>query len=181
VEYLERNRRARTFREAGAVQRCHTVPHHGCYDIAQHSWNMAMLLYQFHPNPSTELIYAVLSHDVAERFTGDTPAPARWAFPPLRESAKVLEKRINHFLGIDLELSEEDALWLSALDRIEFWMWTHDQLAMGNQHVKKAHEAIFTWLAQNIDDLPKPLPTFVGNFDWDRESDYPPKECLTDE
>ena len=70
----------RAARESVAVRRAHIMYTARHYDIAQHCYNMAAMLMLLHPNPSAELIKAVLFHDVAERWTGDMPATAKKFF-----------------------------------------------------------------------------------------------------
>lgn len=44
-------------RAGGAVQRCHTIRHHGEYTNAQHQWGVAMLLwYLYDVTTSTRLV-----------------------------------------------------------------------------------------------------------------------------
>ena len=72
----------------GAIKRYHTLETIGEQSVASHSWGVAMILQYLEPNVSKEAILRALTHDVAELFTGDIPAPVKWANPDLVEVLK---------------------------------------------------------------------------------------------
>lgn len=158
-------------REAGHVQRCHTVPHHGSYSVAEHSWQAATLLIALHPDPSPDLLKAVLLHDVAERWTGDVPNYAKVADRHLATALGNREQEIQRVLGVDLYLTTEDEWWLKAVDVLELWLWTEDQDALGNQHVSRVRENIVEFMNSHGAVLPREVLTFWGFQEWERQSD----------
>ena len=128
-------------REAGTVRRCHIVPHHGQYNIAQHSYGAVSLVLLLHPNPSLELIKAVQWHDVAERWLGDVPAPAKWSNPELGAAYEEAEERVLKRLGLFAQLTKEEVAWLKAVDTLELWLWCREEEALGNAAVTPMRRA----------------------------------------
>lgn len=128
-------------REAGTVRRCHIVPHHGQYNIAQHSYGAVSLLLLLHPKPSLKLIKAVQWHDVAERWLGDVPAPAKWDNTELGEVYERAETELLKRLGLFPELTELEQAWLKAVDTLELWLWCREEEALGNAAVTPMRRA----------------------------------------
>lgn len=151
-------------REAGAVKRCHT--HAGpTYNIAEHSFGVASILIALMPQrPSAELLRAALTHDVPERWTGDTPAWAKWASPELARALEALEERILESLGLEEELTPYEARWLKAADSLELWLWCKEQAGLG-----------WTWAGAIIENLEAhlgrnpPPPEVLTFMDWHRQ------------
>jgi hypothetical protein len=115
-------------REAGQVVRCHTVPRVPYYDVAQHTFGALNLLLLLHPGPSVDLIKAVQWHDVAERWTGDVPATAKWGNPALGEFLAERETDVLTRLELSVSLGEEDTRWLKAVDILDLWLWGRENL-----------------------------------------------------
>ena len=164
----------RAIREAGHVRRCHTLPHVGHYDVANHSWQALALLHALHPNPSTNLIWALAFHDVAERFTGDIPAPAKWGSPELVAVLRELELRIDVALNTVFHLTADEVLWLNAIDRLELLLWAEDQMAMGNRNAEQCGNLIRIWFRKNWDALPNPVAQFISGYTWSRSNEQLP-------
>lgn len=121
----------------GRVERCHTIPHHGSYSNAAHSWGVAMLMYYLFPEDYPRLSIYCLTHDIGEGWMGDIPAPAKWA---LGDAAKVIEGIENDLIeeaGCPREdsLSSADLEKLKTCDRLELYIWCHEQCDLGNTNV----------------------------------------------
>lgn len=160
-------------REASNVTRCHTLPHHGEYTVGKHSYDAAMLLMVLNPEASFSLVKAVLFHDVGERWTGDTPAPAKWADGELGKRLSQLERRCLNRLGLEIQLTPDEREWLAAVDIIEMLLWCKDQLAMGNMNAAAVIGNIISYMDQM--KLPKAAREFVEKHQWTRTSDQLPK------
>ena len=154
-------------REAGHVRRCHIVPHFGEYDVARHSWHAAMLLRELYPEASKTLIWYVLEHDVAERWTGDVPATAKMMFEALAIGVKAAEEVLGGELGLMSKdkLTTKEQQWAKAVDMAELHLWCLDQLAMGNTNVEVLMENIQCWVAENRDSIPDPALEVLA---WER-------------
>lgn len=152
------------FREAGRVRRLHTVPLTQHYDVAQHSYNMAVMAMAICPAPSQELIEACLFHDVHERWTGDAPAPVKWAEVNLANAMRAVEVRINHELNIEPNLTDSEQRWLKGLDLLELFLFCQDELRVGNTNVREVantcHDILFR------EDTPEQIQA------WLSESNY---------
>lgn len=160
-------------REGGQTQRCHTMPHFGEYSVASHSYNATLLLLELHTKkpPSLNLIKAVLYHDVPERWTGDTPAPAKWASPILKAVLDGLELKIFEKLGIAKifqELTEEEKMWLAAVDLLELYIWGEEQTILGNRVVADLNKRVKKLFEEKGNKFPKEVQDFVKNFEWSR-------------
>jgi hypothetical protein len=113
-------------REGGSVKRHHTYKIMGEDTVGNHTFNMLNLLLTLHPAPSSNLIKAVLWHDIAERFTGDVPSPAKKSLA-IKEALLQAEDSVNEKLGIKVDLSENEQSWLHGVDKLEYFLFLHEQ------------------------------------------------------
>lgn len=134
-------------REGAAVERVHTAPHHGSYPNGQHSFNIIMMLFILHPNPTVKLLRAAATHDLAERWSGDVPGSILAIDEALRREVKRVEEDYSRRWGFHVpDLDKDEEAWLKSLDRLELWLWCIDQLALGNQHTLAIEEDCRAWL-----------------------------------
>lgn len=167
-------RRVLQWREGGMVERCHFMPHHGSYSVAYHTHQMLVLLELLHPNPPKRLYRAILRHDLAERYVGDMPFATKKKFPEVDAQLSRAEEYVEKKMGcssVDLDLSEDDRLWMKALDQLEFWLWCHDQVALGSLVVQERLEQMDRWIMSARRWYPKPCVSFIDAFEWSRTSD----------
>lgn len=159
-------------REAGQVERCHVLPHIGSYNVAMHSWHAAMLLLELYPGASRNLLEHILRHDTAERWTGDIPATAKWQFPKLKEASQKAEEHCLSYLDMYPPLlTEEENLWLHAIDTLELFLWCYDQIFFGNQHIKGIKENILSWVEGHTSLIPLPVLKIFQTYEWNRCKD----------
>lgn len=165
---MDNNKKFLAIREGGQTQRCHTMQYIHPYNVAIHSYNALSLLLVLHPNPSVNLIKAVLWHDVPERWTGDVPSPAKWASTNLKEALDLLEQKILIALDISdafQQLTKEELQWLTAVDLLELWVWGKEQFQLGNTDMqtmlmKVWYKVLDCGVQEGID--------FMNNFEWQR-------------
>lgn len=148
--------------EGGRVKRCHTVDYIGHYDNAQHSFNMLLIYCALHPNPQRDTMRAIMYHDLAERYTGDLPAPSLLEFPDLRDGIKGVEAHCRAAMGVSFELSPNEQNWVNCIDKIEHWLWANRQLLMGNTLVE-AHVRKLDEILGNL-PMPNELRDFMLHF-----------------
>ncbi len=158
-------------REAGAVRRCHAIPHVGEYTVATHCYNAVSMLMVLHPNPSVDLIKVLLWHDGAERWIGDLPSPAKNWSEVLRVGYD--EAQLNALQHWEMYegfegLTDEDYLWLNAIDALELWVWCHDQMAFGNRHCQKTLVYSTRAIRHNLHRFPEPCKAFFESYEWAR-------------
>jgi len=140
----------------GRVERCHTMPHHGSYSNASHSWGVAMLMHYLWPEDFPRLAIYCLSHDIGEGWVGDIPAPTYWAIPGLREQLGKIEGDLVEEAGCPREdgLAPEDFAKLKACDRLELYIWCCEQQDMGNNFVLDCMGALTKYFHEN--PMPEP-------------------------
>ena len=162
--------KVREMRAGSRVERCHTTPHWGGYTVGQHSYDAANLLLLLHPEPSMQLLKAVLWHDIHERWVGDVPTPSKVADPEIRRRLKILESRCNVHLDVNISLTPDEYRWLKAVDRIDLWLWAEEQFQMGNK------EALtIKWdVASSFGFMPEECQKFVEEYEWKVRNDRLP-------
>lgn len=153
--------RIRFLREAAAVTRCHTF---GAPDLAQtvglHSHNALNLLLVLHPEPSLNLIKAVQWHDAPERYTGDIAAPAKWASPMLVEALDRIETQIHDYFGTAVELTPDEKLWLTTVDKLDLLLMAQERLSFGDHRFMQMQVEAAAWFASH--KIPVQVNRFLG-------------------
>ena len=120
---------------AGLIKRYHTITIIGEQTVAAHSYNVVQILRHITDDMlSINLLKAALDHDAMEYFTGDTPHPTKQAFPELNKALHDVEHEVLRELGIDYELTEEEALLLRWADAVESGIFGKHQVELGNRH-----------------------------------------------
>ena len=160
-------------RAGGRTERCHNIPHHDSYNVAAHSWGVAMLLYYIWPEDFPRLAIYCLTHDVPEAWVGDIPSPTLTYTPGLKSVIENLEIMLLHKIGLrsTTDLPKEDQEKVRACDQLEFWLWAKEQQAHGNKYVQEAiieveryfreeplpelAQKVFFELFENVSLLPK--------------------------
>lgn len=136
-------------REGGAVERCHVIPHNGSYNIAQHSWGVAVLIHQlFRDHPKRdEAIEIALFHDVPERWTGDMPSTIKHSCKTLRKDMERVERIIAKKLDIPSEYSTSTEAYsiFKICDMLDLFLWAVGESANGNQNVNDMINALENW------------------------------------
>lgn len=156
-------------REAGHVERCHTIPHHGSSPVGLHTFHMLAMLTVLYPAAPVYLYKAILYHDLHERWSGDAPPVIRRLFPDFATSYDTACRKIEQIAGCKAPaLGDVTRKWIKALDRLEFFLWCHDQVNLGNRHVDECMSEITSWLNANRDEMPEPCRDFFDNFEWKR-------------
>lgn len=107
---------------AGDVSRYHTIGVN-MQTVGHHSWGVAMLISKLHPNPSVNLLKAALWHDMAERVTGDLPAPVKWNNPQIAKALEELEAQYMVQNGLTCPLTLEEVQWLKFCDMLECYFY----------------------------------------------------------
>lgn len=165
---LTTSERVLAARESGNVRRCHVVPHHGEYTNGKHCYDALSLLIILHPNPSTNLMKAVLWHDGGERWVGDMPAPAKWYDDNLGKAYEAAEDKARRLWELDVKLEPVEIDWLRAVDRIELWLWCRDQQELGNRHINTFVEHLERYFEDTAKTMPEPCAKFLREFRWQR-------------
>lgn len=91
-----------------------------------------MLMFYLWPQDFPRLSIHCLAHDVPEAWTGDRPAPMNRYFPNPDEKRLESELLAEYGLPDMHALPPEDKEKLKACDSLELYMWTREQLVLGN-------------------------------------------------
>lgn len=123
--------RVRYARSGGSIERCHQRPHLLRYSVGHHTFDMMTLLTicwrAGHGGqlPSANLLIAAMAHDIGgEPITGDINSPIK---AMLGAKLEAVDQRGEEFLGFDVPLTEEEALYLRAADKVECYLWVVDE------------------------------------------------------
>jgi 5'-deoxynucleotidase YfbR-like HD superfamily hydrolase len=126
--------RFQVIRDGGNVKRYHTAPMIGEQTVAHHTFGVVCILLELWPDSSPNLIKAALRHDVVECMTGDSPAPAKRAFPPLWEALHEAERVLLNQFGLYVAITEEEHRRLKLADWAELVLTAYEQMTLGNMN-----------------------------------------------
>lgn len=157
--------------EASRVKRYHTVATISEQNLAQHSWGVAMIVGFIVPDalPDVRLgrvLLAALTHDLAERLTGDIPSDAKWENKDLDRALMRLEKEYNKAHEIEFKLTEKEQSILEWADMFEGLLWTDHEIQMGNSRMMLIHQRYRSWFQ------PGCFPTSEAKQLWDSWHDF---------
>jgi hypothetical protein len=118
-----------------------------------------MLLDTLYPDASKLLLMYVLTHDVAERWTGDAPWYAKQMFAGIASGMEEAEELIHVQMKFirKCHLSETELRWAKAVDMLELFLWCQDQLLVGNRNVHVLLRNIGEWTTENMIWIPTPV------------------------
>lgn len=137
------------YRDAGAVKRFHTQRTHRSQSLAEHTFNVMMLLKRtaaLPPDRMCILYEAALHHDLPELFTGDIPAPVKRSSMELAQSLSDLESDLHPLYRNNDDLTEYEAALLCWADRAELVLWCLEELRMGNTFVIPMVSRALGWI-----------------------------------
>lgn len=127
-----------TFLLDGAnVTRYHTVPTLITETVGHHSHGVALLTCMLSPvEPSANLIFAALTHDLAEHQTGDIPAPSKRRFG-IGDQINALEERLLENSGwASEELTAVEVRTLKLADVAQGALFCVEEIKRGNSRMK---------------------------------------------
>lgn len=108
--------------KTGQVTRYHANPplNRILQTTADHSAGMLILLFELNPQPSVDLVQAIVNHDRGEYWVGDTPGPAKRRFERLSNALDWAEAEVLREAGIKTPfLTDTEQVWLKVLDLME--------------------------------------------------------------
>lgn len=119
--------------KGGVVKRFHTIHTLHTQNVAEHSFGVAWLVWLLcNEHPSSALLMAALSHDIAEHMTGDIPAPAKRRMD-ISNQFNAEETACTHAAGIILPtLNTADKRCLKMADTMDLLLFCTRELALGN-------------------------------------------------
>ena len=128
----------KTILKSGHVLRHHTNPPLMRQNLADHQWRVAQIAYALYPKLSKEALLYALNHDVAELYTGDTPAPAKLENVDYKNAENAIVKTIVTDTPADvMQITPNEQLVIHAADLIEYQLFCEDEIKRGNQHYQR--------------------------------------------
>ena len=141
--------KVRFARNGNKVQRFHTVNSRVPETVGHHSANMAILCVVLSEyKPSAALLMAALTHDLAEQFTGDVPATAKWASPELAKALKDMEKRYDRE-WTSAPLTDYEKRVLKQADMLDLCFKAMEEVRAGNPDFVPILRRGVEWLHSN--------------------------------
>jgi 5'-deoxynucleotidase len=142
----------------GTIKRYHTLETIGEQSVGAHSWGVAIILQYLEPNVSKIAILKALTHDVAELYTGDIPAPVKWDNPDLVEVLKRIEDKYESDIGIEYELTPQEIALGKQADMFELLVFCVRQRRLGNTNMNEVFSNGVEYLASiNLNSRGKEL------------------------
>lgn len=137
-------------RSGTKVKRFHTLDLIIPETVGHHSCNVALLLTVLTDEISGELLVAALNHDLAEQYTGDVPATAKWQSPGLAKALKRLEQ---FYFPEKVSLTSYETRLLKQADMLDLCFKSLEEVQMGNSIMKAVLNRGLTWLKENEPSL----------------------------
>jgi 5'-deoxynucleotidase YfbR-like HD superfamily hydrolase len=122
---------------SGDVARFHNHVGIDKQNIAEHQWGVALIVEYIYPEGSKSLLLAALTHDAAEYYMGDIPAPVKWDNPELRSVLSEIERKWEEQNGVYFDLSSEEKMILKMGDTLEGMWFCINQVRLGHINAKR--------------------------------------------
>jgi 5'-deoxynucleotidase YfbR-like HD superfamily hydrolase len=132
--------------ESGRVQRYHCAPV-TMQPLSDHSWQVALILLDFYPEASKELITHALVHDCGEIHTGDMPSTYKADNPDLAASLRKDESMYLHdHLQVPIvPFTEREVHALKMADILSGLYHTAYDAARGNLLARSVYKQFYTY------------------------------------
>lgn len=145
------------YRNGNRVKRYHTVDTLVGETVGHHSANMAILCVLLSEDkPSVTLLMAALTHDMAEQFTGDVPATAKWESKELKSALADMERRFDRYWFNSSPLMPRELKVLKQADMLDLCFKALEELHMGNNQFRPILARGIEYLRTN-----EPLPATI--------------------
>jgi 5'-deoxynucleotidase YfbR-like HD superfamily hydrolase len=117
--------------------------------VGEHQYGVAMIIFEIVDAPTINLIRAALTHDMAERQSGDMPAPVKWAYPDLAARLQEIEDEALEELGFNFKLTEEEKVALKIADYLEASFYCYEQRMLGNRYADEIFRRLLGFFRKN--------------------------------
>ncbi len=127
----------RNILHSGDVVRFHNHVGIDKQKTSEHQWGVALIVEHIYPEGSKALLLAALTHDAAEYYMGDIPAPVKWDNPELKAMLQQMERKWEERNGVDFDLHHDEHVVLKMGDTLEgMWFCVH-QVRLGHINAKR--------------------------------------------
>jgi len=136
--------------DTGKTVRYHATLIDKKQNVAEHSWEVAIILKEIYPQCSADLFFYALTHDCAEMYTGDLPATVKKDVPHVKALFDDLEDRyLDSELGINYsEFSDEERLAVKYADVLSGIYFTTARVRAGDREALLIRDRWVSYLAQ---------------------------------
>jgi len=142
-------------RNGNAVKRWHTRRMLTSDSVGEHTANVLAIIFALDSHPSRNLLQAALYHDIAEQWTGDVPATAKWRSGRLKQACDALEEEMMLENSIQVpRLETEEWLTLKWADMLELLYRCFDEIELGNSTMHKVFNTGVEYLGK-LDEHPR--------------------------
>ena len=133
--------------KAGTVQRYHSVDLSVRQDVSQHTWEACVIALYLDPNCSANVLKYLMMHDVAERFTGDIPAPIKANNKTIKSLFDTIEKEYLDSIGWEIpEVTEEEYYLIKQADILSGIYFSHKRVIAGDTDAVGVREEFIKYL-----------------------------------
>jgi 5'-deoxynucleotidase YfbR-like HD superfamily hydrolase len=148
---------------SGDVVRFHNHVGINKQKTSEHQWGVALIVEHIYPEGSKALLLAALTHDAAEYYMGDIPAPVKWDNPELKAMLQQMERKWEERNGVDFDLHKDEHRVLKMADTLEgMWFCVH-QVRMGNINAKRPFRKWRTFFQDTFSDV---MPKYPKAFEF---------------
>lgn len=158
------------------IQRLSGTPKLKGYDLAQHSYYVALLYLHFarkeEISVNVVILEKILKHDLLEIYTGDLPWPAKNLNDMTQTSWMAIEDEISDTYPIAKPftdskikqyLNEQQLKLFKVIDLLELWIFCKEEITLGNasKEVKHVEENCVNLMKGKFESVDK----FIKNYD----------------
>lgn len=144
------NEQLRFLVEGARTKRYHTLTTLTEETVGHHSHGVALLVFMLAEEPSINLIFAALVHDLAEHKTGDIPAPSKRQFG-IGDQVNELEERLLETSGWGPEpLTSEEQRVLKLADIAQGALYCAEELASGNTRMRVVFDRYISYAEEML-------------------------------
>jgi len=124
-----------TIWKTARTRRYHTEPtDQGGQNVADHTFGTMLIMNYLWPYARKEVFIFLMTHDLPESFTGDSPAPAKRKNPKLWALLNEMEEDWLHENEIEVpELDDLEHIQVHVCDGLEALLYSAHQVAQGNR------------------------------------------------
>lgn len=134
-------------RLGGLVTRYHTKNTIQPNTVGHHSFGVAWMIYILTDGtPSVNLVYAALSHDLAEQVTGDISSPTKRRFPKLAEMIQLMEDETLEAHGLFFQLTDAEARVLKIADCLDGMLYCVSEFELGNYSIMEVYNRYISYI-----------------------------------
>lgn len=140
----------KTVLQSGETARYHSHSGIDKQPVSQHMWGVMMIVRYIYPEAHRDLLFAAATHDCAEYYTGDIPAPVKWYNSDIKDAFRELESSWEKHVGINVKINGVEHRILKLADMMEGMWYCVQQLKVGHKAARRPYRK---WAKRVMDML----------------------------